>query len=260
VSLYEFLNAEPVDDGLRAEVTRDMYGAFEGAFGGIVAVLALGAARNAADNRRPVALDARFLRGLTAGSVHARASVVRAGRTLTVVDVAILDANGGLSATASATSVDPASLHPLDDAAMVRPGASVTYAEASPFQLRRRDAPIVGTLGPRVALTSADLVATVLEVPWTEAGTAPEAACLVADMSVGPPVARELASEWVPHPNPDLSLRFCGDDTGPEVAGVARLERVAAGVATVRIEVFSGVELIAVGCASSLLLGIGADR
>jgi len=73
-------------------------------------------------------------------------------------------------------------------------------------------------------------------------------------MSVGPPVAAELQGTGTPHPNPDLSLRFTGDDAGPEVAGVARLERIAAGVAAVRIEVFSGVELIAVGCSASLLL------
>jgi hypothetical protein len=152
--------------------------------------------------------------------------------------------------------VDPQSLHVVDDAAMVRPGASVTYAEASPFQLRRADVPVVGSLGPRVSLTSADLVATALEVPWNEPGTGGEAACVVADMAAGPAVAPEIESDWVPHVTPDLSLRFCGHDAGVEVAGVARLERVTHGVATVRLEVFSGVELLAVGCSSTLLLGL----
>lgn len=257
-SLYEFLRAEPTDRGLRAEVTRDLYGAYEGAFGGLVAAFALAAARRVAPARRPVALDCRFLSGLAAGVVHAEATVRRAGRTLTVVEVDVRDGNGVLAATATASFVDPDVLFPFDDAAMVRPGASVAYAEASPFQLRRSDVPIVGTLGPRVALTAADLVATVLEVPWDEGGAAAEAACLAADMSVGPPVARELQGEWVPHPNPDLSLRFSGETVGPEVAGVARLERIAAGVATVRLEVFSGAELVAVGCSSALLLGLGA--
>jgi hypothetical protein len=66
-------------------------------------------------------------------------------------------------------------------------------------------------------------------------------------------VARDLDGEMA-HPNADLSLRFCADDAGQEIAGVARLERISAGVATVRFEVFSGIELLAVGCASSLLL------
>jgi hypothetical protein len=44
------------------------------------------------------------------------------------------------------------------------------------------------------------------------------------------------------------------------MAGVARLERIAAGVATVRVEVFSGVDLIAVGISTALLLGMGVMR
>jgi acyl-coenzyme A thioesterase PaaI-like protein len=254
VTLFEFLRAEATDDGLTAEITRDDYGAYEGAFGGLVAALSLAAARRVAEGRRPVSLDARFLRRLEAGGVHARAEVVRSGLTLTTVEVTVTDSHGVPCAVASTSFVDPTTLQDVDDAAMVRPGASVAYAEATPFQLRRRDVPIIGTLGPRVALTAPGLVATVLPVPWDEPGTAPEASCLAADMSVGPPVARDLDSDAANHPNGDLSLRFCADDAGPEIAGVARLERISAGVATVRMEVFSGVELLAVGCASSLLL------
>jgi acyl-coenzyme A thioesterase PaaI-like protein len=70
-------------------------------------------------------------------------------------------------------------------------------------------------------------------------------------------VSADLGDSWVPHPTADLSLRFAGSEAGPEVAGVARLERIAAGLATVRVEVFSGVDLIAVGLSSALLLGMG---
>lgn len=262
--LLEFLSAQTVDDGLRAEVVPEHYGAYEGAFGGLVAALALAAARGRAPDRRPLSLDCRFIRGVRAGAVDVHTTLRRAGRTVSVVEVEVVDGSGEVAATATVGFVDPAQLRSIDDAGMVRPGASVQYAEASPFQLRRARVPVVGTLMPRVALTAAGLVATVLEVPWAEAGTAAEAACLAADMAVGPPVAAELQGTGTPHPNPDLSLRFTGDDAGPEVAGVARLERIAAGVATVRIEVFSGVELIAVGCSASLLLdatppNVGAD-
>ena len=167
----------------------------------------------------------------------------------------MFDGRERLAASATAGFVNEEALYSFDDGEMVRPGASVDYAEASPFQLRRSDAPIVGTLEPRVALTDPGLMATVLQVPWDEEGTGPEAACLAADMSVGPPVARELENGWVPHPNPDLSLRFVGEEVGPEVAGVARLERVAAGVAATRIEVFSGIDLVAIGSSASILLG-----
>lgn len=246
------------EEPMTFELGRELHGAFEGAFGGVVAAVALTTARDAAPERRPIALDCRFLRGVPAGEVRARVETVREGRTVTVLRVLVEDAEGDLCATADASLADPAALHPLDDAGMVRPGASIAYAEASPWELRRADAPIVGTLEPRIALTDPGLLATVLKLPWDERDRAPEAACLAADMSVGPPVARELGDHWVPHPNPDLSLRFAVDDVDTdEVAGVARLERVGAGVAVVRFEVFAAMDLVAVGCCSSILLGFG---
>jgi acyl-coenzyme A thioesterase PaaI-like protein len=243
---------------MRFEMGRELHGAFDGAFGGVIAAAALTAARTVAPGRRPIALDCRFIKGVPAGEVDARVTIVREGRTVTFARVSVTDEAGTLSATADASFVNPEALHRLDDAGMVRPGASITYAEASPWQLRKAEAPIVGTLEPRIALTDPGLLATVLEVPWHEAGRAAEAACLAADMSVGPPVAAELGDHWVPHPNPDLSLRFALENLSTsEVAGVARLERIGSGVAVVRFEVFSGLELIAVGCSSSILLGFG---
>lgn len=258
--LLEFLGAEVVPSGLRAEISRDLYGAYEAASGGVVAALAVAGARRRAEGRRPLALDCQFVQRARVGVVHVETTLRREGRALSVVEVEVTDGNGVLAALATATFIDPAALRSIDDAGMVRPGASVEYAEASPFQLRRPNVPIVGTLSPRVALTAADLVATVLEVPWDEPGTAAEAACLAADMAVGPAVTRDLEGTDTPHPNPDLSLRFAGLDAGSEVAGVARLERIAGGVALVRIEVFSGIELLAVGCSTAVLLdGIAGD-
>jgi acyl-coenzyme A thioesterase PaaI-like protein len=257
MNLGDFLAATPEDEGHRFSFGRDLHGAFEGAFGGVVAAACLHTARRTSD-RRPIALDCRFLRSIPAGEVTSVPEVVRVGRTLTVVLVRVFDAERELAALGTVSMAESRVLHPLDDAGMVRPGASVTYAEASPWQLRRADAPIVGTLEPRVALTDPGLIATVLRVPFDEPGTGPEASCLAADMAVGPPVAAELKKTWVPHPNPDLSLRFAGDEVGPEVAGVARLERISSGIATVRVEVFSGLDLVAVGISSALLLGLGA--
>lgn len=259
MTVADFLGASAGEEGtMTFALGRELHGAFEGAFGGVVAATSLTAAREVAPGLRPIALDCRFLRGVPAGEVRARVETVRAGRTVTALRVLVEDADGGLCATADASFADPGALHPLDDAGMVRPGASITYAEASPWQLRKSDAPIVGTLEPRLALTDPGLLATVLRIPWAEASRAPEAACLAADMSVGPPVAQELGDHWVPHPNPDLSLRFALEDVGvDEIAGVARLERVGAGVAVVRFEVFAGMDLVAVGCCSSILLGFG---
>jgi uncharacterized protein (TIGR00369 family) len=258
MTVLDFLGGSVTDDGMVFKLGRELHGAFEGAFGGVIAAAALSAARTVAEDRRPIALDCRFLKGIAAGMVRARADVVRSGRTVTVARVLVEDEEGTVCATADASLANQEALHPLDDAGMVRPGASITYAEASPWQLRKADAPIVGTLEPRIATTDPGLLATVLRVPWDESDRAAEAACLVADMAVGPPVARELGDHWVPHPNPDLALRFALEDVdSAEVAGVARLERVGTGVAVVRFEVFAGLDLLAVGCSSSLLLGFG---
>jgi acyl-coenzyme A thioesterase PaaI-like protein len=259
-TLVEFLAVEEAEEGVYFGVTKKLSDAFEGTLGGVVAACSLVAARAMSSERRPFALDCRFLRSLEEGYVYAEPWLISEGRTTTVVGVQVMDEQGTLVAIATASFVERDALHPLDDSAMVRPGASVTYAEASPLQLRRVDTPILGTLQPRVKLTEAGLIASVLRVPWDDLdGTGPEAACLAADLSVGPPVAAELGDEWVPHPNPDLSLRFASEDTDEEVAGVTRLERVGRGVAAVRIEVFSGIELVAVGCSTSLLLGSGEE-
>lgn len=257
----DFIAAEPDGDDLTFAVTPGHYGELEGASGGYVAAVCCAAARRCAPERRPVALDFRFVRSLRSGRSRARTRVLRGGRTLTLVDVEVDDSNGVLGAAATVSLVNPEVLHPLDDEAMVRPGASVTYAEASPFELRRTDAPILGALAPRMKLTDPNLFSTVFRVPWDASEAGAEAACLAADLSVRPPLDQELADagrEWVPHRNPGLSLRFAADRAGEEVVGVSRLERVAGGIAPVRIEVFNRMELTAVGCSLSLLLGVGA--
>lgn len=257
MNVEEFLGAGGSEDGVTFSLGHDLQGAFEGAFGGVVAACALVAARREVGDRRPVALDCRFLHPVPAGTLRADTRRVSAGRMMSVVSVDLIDGRGRLAATALASFAAQDALHPMDDAGMVRPGASIGYAEASPWEMRKTSVPIVGTLEPRVALTDPGLVATVFRVPFDPVGAGGEAACLVADMAVGPPVSADLGDSWVPHPNADLSLRFAGRESGPEMAGVARLERIAAGVATVRVEVFSGIDLIAVGISSSLLLGMG---
>jgi acyl-coenzyme A thioesterase PaaI-like protein len=257
VNVEEFLGVTDQGGRLAFSLGRDLQGAFEGAFGGVVAACALVAARRELGERRPVALDCRFLHAIPVGTLRAEVRVVNEGRTMSVAAVDLIDGRQRLAATALVTFAAQDALHALDDAGMVRPGASVGYAEASPWQMRKTNVPIVGTLEPRVALTDPGLVATVLRVPFDPEGAGCEAACLVADMAVEPPVAADLGDSWVPHPNADISLRFAGTESGPEMAGVARLERIAAGVATVRVEVFSGVDLIAVGISTALLLGMG---
>ncbi|EUA22617.1 hypothetical protein I552_7108 [Mycobacterium xenopi 3993] len=117
--------------------------------------------------------------------------------------------------------------------------------------------PILSTLRPRVLGSGCSWVATGLRLPWTDSGAGAESACLAADMCVGPPVATACAGRWIPHPNPDLSLRFVGQVAGPELVGIGRLDRISAGLAAVNISVWSGNELVAVGVCSSMLLAAG---
>ena len=242
-------------------IGRELHGAFGGAFGGVVAAASLVAARSLAPDRRPSALDCRFLRGLGAGQVTAEAAVVHEGRTLMCVTVDVSDERGRRSTHSTVSLVEPAALLRHARQPTEAP-AFVPYEEAAPWRNPPGvDAPIIETLGPRSVGQVDGGLATAIAVPWDEDGHDAAAACLAADLCVGPPVALALPDEWVPHPNPDLSLRFCGAvRTDAEVVGVGRLERLDDGLAAVSVAVWSGSQLAAVGVSSSLLLSTGGGQ
>jgi acyl-coenzyme A thioesterase PaaI-like protein len=253
----EFLGGEPSTDGTwRFSMGHELYGAFGGVFGGAVAAASLLAARSTAPGRLPVALDCRFVRSLTAGEARAVPSVVHEGRTLSCVTIDVLDARGRVATRATVSLVDPAVLEPLDYAGASDSAPWTGAADGTSWrQPPGVEAPVIDTLDPRLVGRDERAIATAIRVPWQDAGAGAEAACLVADLCVGPPVAAAFPNRWIPHPNPDLSLRFSAVASDEEViVGVGRLERIAAGLASVRIEVWSGSELAAVGVSSSLLL------
>ena len=249
----EFLGAIPGEDGTwRFEIGRELHGAFGGAFGGVVAAAAVMTARSVAQHRTPVALDIRFLRSLPAGTVTAAATVLHSGRTLSCVSVDLCTEDGRLAARATVSLVAAEALAPLsrDPDAVSLP----LYAEGRAWPTV--GAPIIESLAPRTVPWPAAGDALAIRVPWDDnADASPEAACLPADMAVGPPVVLGIAAaEGVAHPNPDLSLRFAAPITGDEVVGIGRLERVHAGIATVAVEVWSIAGLAAIGVSSSTLL------
>jgi acyl-coenzyme A thioesterase PaaI-like protein len=252
MDIHDFLGARRSAPGdWTFSLPQRMHGAFGGAFGGLVAACAILASRDAAPDRTPAAGDFRFLRGLRAGDAHARATLVRAGRSLSCVQTDILDGDGELSARAVISFVDAGALRDIPRDAVQRPPDWTPFDEAEPWP---PVAPIVETLRARTVGSGPDGVATAVHVPWEPAGDA-EAACLAADMSVGPPVAYAVSGERVSTPNPDLSVRFCGEVSTRVVVGLARTERVHGGVAAVRIAVWSGDSLAAIGVSSSLVLG-----
>src|SRR5207244_1885291 len=167
-------------------------------------------------------------------------------RRLSCVSVAVHQDDARLAARATISFVAPDALRPLSRVDPVAPLPSYDEGRSWPPV----GAPIIETLAPRTVPWPEPGVATALRVPWDEPGAAAEAACLPADMCVGPPVALGLAGEAVAHPNPDLSLRFAGPMTGTEVIGVGRMERVHAGLATVSIQVWSASGLATLGVSS----------
>jgi acyl-coenzyme A thioesterase PaaI-like protein len=246
----EFLGATPGENGTwRFSLGRELHGAFGGAFGGVVAAATVVAARPLAEGRIPAALDIRFLRGLPAGAATATATLLHSGRSLSCVSVDLCQEDGRLAARATTSFVAPEALAPInrDHDEHVLP----TYDEGR--QWPPIGAPIIETLAPR-AVPWENAEALVIRIPWEDGDTSAEAACVAADMAVGPPVVFGLTDEQVGHPNPDLSLRFAGPVTGRDVIGVGRLARVHAGLATVTIEVWSGAALVAVGVSTSMLL------
>lgn len=251
----EFLGADRVSDGeWRFAVGRELHGAFGGAFGGVLAACALVVSRDLAPGRVPSAIDCRFLRGLPAGGARAQGTLLHAGRSLSCVSVDIVRDDDELATRATVSLTDREALSRAHRPGPTPPAEWTPFDEARPWPAV---APIVATFGARSVGSGDWGIASALRVPWEGSNASAEAACLAGDLCVGPPVAVSMSSEPVSHPNPDLSLRFCGEVTTDVVVGVGRTERAEGGVAAVGISVWSGAELVAIGSSISLLLETG---
>ncbi|MDP1818976.1 MAG: thioesterase family protein [Acidimicrobiales bacterium] len=253
----EFLHGEPTGDGEWSfAIGRERHGAFGGAFGGLVAACCVHAARSLAPGRRPEALDARFLRGLPAGDARVACTSIHEGKSLSCVSVDVIDQRGRLATRATVSLVSSDVLDPLDhDGASGDPPAITPYGDGVAWRNPPGvEVPIITTFSPRATARGGRGIGTSIPVPWNEPGNDAEAACLAADFCVGPPVAGAFPDTWIPHPNPDLSVRFTGAPVADVVTGIGRLEGIDAGLASVRVEVWSVGRLVAIGVSSSLLL------
>lgn len=232
---------------------RELHGAFGGAFGGLLAASAVHVARSAAPGREPASLDCRFLRSLPAGEARAGATVLHAGRSLTCVRVELIDEHDRVATTATVSLVDPASLQPLDVAGRVAADPRRPRRWSPPAGV---DAPIIELLDPYLGRTGAGAISADVRLLWDDdGGTSAEAACVAADLAVGPPVAAACEGSWLPHPNPDLSLRFAPvGQLGRRVTGVGRVARISGGQAVVGVDVFHDGVPFALGVATSMVL------
>lgn len=92
-------------------------------------------ARAAAPGRTPASLDARFLRGLPAGEASLVPTVVHEGRSLTCVQVDVLDADGRLATRSTLYLVDSGRLQPLEHEGESRKApVAVQWAEGKPWR------------------------------------------------------------------------------------------------------------------------------
>jgi len=250
------LDAKEGDAGRwHMEVPRRFHGAFGGAFGGMLAAASVAFARQVAPGRVPSALDCRFLRGLPAGGATVTAEVIHRGRSLSCVSLDVWSEAGKRCTRSTVSLVEAEALYPFDHEGYAVVPELTAYEDGTPWaQSPSLEVPIIDTFAPRMVGNVDGAIATTVVVPWDDPAAAAEAACLAADMSVGPPVAGANTDRWIPNPNPDLTLRFAAPQLARHVTSVCRLERIKGGIATTQLHVWSEGVLAAVGISTSLLL------
>ncbi|HVM39661.1 MAG TPA: acyl-CoA thioesterase domain-containing protein [Acidimicrobiia bacterium] len=237
----------------------DLHGAFGGVFGGAVAAACVMAARPVAPGRRPFSAHVTFARGLSTPTCTTEAVVVASGRTVTSVGVDLADANGKIAARATVTFAADAALHPVSDPGAVPVPDLAAHDDGTPLRMvADLQPPIAKALSPRIVGQPAGGYAHSIVLPWDDSAAGAESMCMAADFCVGVPVGAVLRGEWVPIPNPDLSLRFLTPTTtGATLVGVGRLAGAEAGVAATQVEVWDGDRLVAIGSSSTVMLGGG---
>jgi len=233
-------------------------GAFGGTNGGLLAALCVFCARHAAPGREPIGLDARFIRGFSPGAAKTTMEVLHHGRTLTTVTVDIRDNDDRLSTRGSVTLVAPDALAELDYPAKSPPTEDITPladGKVWPQPGGKMFIPLIDTFQPRYLGRSDQGIATAVGLPWKAAGNGAEAACIAADISVGPPVASALKGQLLAIPNPDISLRFTGRQvTRDHLVSHCALVALNSGIATTYLSVYDGETLIANGVSSTTCL------
>ena len=231
-------------------------GAFGGTNGGVLTAISLYAARDGS-SRRAASIDSRYVRGFRPGTARIEVTTLNEGRTLTIAGVDVIDTNDRLCTHSTVTLVDEAALAtaitlenqiaPPDNLCDFNDGTVWRQPKAMPI-------PLIDTFEPRTVGGSGNATTTATKVIWQEPGTTSEAACIAADISVGPPVARAVRG-GASTPNPDLSLRFCGTHLRTRhLNATCELQAIAGGLAATRIAVFSERELIAIGISSTTCL------
>ena len=247
------------DDGTwRFDLAEELNGGFGGTNGGTLAGVCVHVARSAAPGRIPVGIDARFIRGFRPGPARVVPTTLNQGRTLTTVSVDVFTEEEKLATRSTISLVAPEALGEVDQpVTRTRPDDLTGYDDARVWRQPpgHRTIPLIDTFSPRLMGKGDFGIATGTKVIWADPSATAEAACIAADISVGPPVAGALRGMPLAMPNPDISLRFTtADAAGDHLVSICRLEGVRGGLATTSLEVWSDSTLIAVGVSTTTCL------
>lgn len=240
------------------ELDESINGAFGGTTGGVLAALAVFVARDMAPDRQVTGIDARFIRGFKPGTAVVTATVINAGRTLSTVQVSVNSLDGKLCTLALVSLVNGDSLADMDQPDVPTPTGLLELADAKrwpqpepPMQI-----PLIDLFEPAFMGKTSSGLACAVKTIWDKSDNCAEAICIAADLSVGPPVMAALKGQRLATPNPDIALRFCRETELPDfLIACCRLESLAAGLATTRIEVRAGDTLLAAGVSTTTCIG-----
>lgn len=241
------------------EVDERFNGAFGGTNGGVAAAISLYAARDGSDVLAAAAIDCHFLKSCRPGRVTVRRRILNQGRTLTVVATETEDHEHRICTTALVTLVDRNALANHVSFAAERHVARGSPDQAMPWKHPKgARIPLIDTFLPEIVGANSDTTTTRIQLPFETRRATAEAACIAADISVGPPVGRAVAGR-ASLPNPNLALRFSGTPAdSAALLSQCRLAVIHAGMACTEIAVSTETALIGVGVSMTTCLPITA--
>jgi len=261
VNFHERLHGVLRNEGVwQYQLEPEFNGAFGGTNGGVLTALCLNAAHNLCPDRKPISIDARFIRSFRPGIATVVPELLSNGRKLTTASIDLFNSQEQLCVRATASFADMSTLADID-----RHEAETAAAHEQNLpdegKLWRAPAaqpiPLITPFQPRYMGKSTLGTSTSVEIIWSESACLPEAACIAADISVGPPVAAITRGEQIAIPNPDLSLRFTGVQANPKrLVATCRLDSLNAGIATTSLRVLAGDCIIATGVSMTTCLAV----
>jgi acyl-coenzyme A thioesterase PaaI-like protein len=267
-NVAEFLGGPTrcADDAWSFEFGPHLDSSWGGTYGGALAAAVLTVARALTPGRSPRSLHLQMMRQVGLGGARATGVVLHQGRTVTTVEVRLLERNGKPAVHGLVTLVDPVVL-----------ARNLDFSTTEPVEIRRAPldenayavTPIVTTLRMPTAhelwevadapphITGRASCASPVVTPWRERDhTGPELACVVADLCNGAAIVSALPpqDQAIAFPNSDLSLRFIAEHAPPEAIGVGALLGVRDGTTIVDIRVQAGHRQLGHGLSGSILM------